>query len=98
MPEMMPDIGISIHALRVEGDCCPPMRVLQGLPYFYPRPPGGGRHPQNHPNHQHRAISIHALRVEGDYIKAGTWVQALISIHALRVEGDAKITPPLMRF
>ena len=33
---------ISIHALRVEGDC-PPMRALQGLPYFYPRPPGGGR-------------------------------------------------------
>ena len=33
---------ISIHALRVEGDCLP-MRVLQGLLYFYPRPPGGGR-------------------------------------------------------
>ena len=33
---------ISIHALRVEGDCLP-MQVLQGLLYFYPRPPGGGR-------------------------------------------------------
>ena len=57
--------GISIHALREEGDRRPPfLRVLRG--YFYPRPPRGGRRvplgelPLDHP------ISIHALREEGD--------------------------------
>ena len=33
---------ISIHALREEGDnCAPPPCLL--VPYFYPRPPRGGR-------------------------------------------------------
>ena len=35
--------AISIHALRVEGDCRYRLR-RSGVPYFYPRPPGGGRH------------------------------------------------------
>ena len=33
---------------------------------FYPRPPGGGRHPICTKNQMHHYISIHALRVEGD--------------------------------
>ena len=33
---------ISIHALREEGDQSRPIR-LSGCPYFYPRPPRGGR-------------------------------------------------------
>ena len=33
---------ISIHALRVEGDLSP-IRPFTMRPYFYPRPPGGGR-------------------------------------------------------
>ena len=33
---------ISIHALRVEGDFAPCM-PRKRRPYFYPRPPGGGR-------------------------------------------------------
>ena len=34
--------GISIHALREEGDHGAP-RLPHGLKYFYPRPPRGGR-------------------------------------------------------
>ena len=34
--------------------------------YFYPRPPGGGRHPFDNIKHTTVGISIHALRVEGD--------------------------------
>ena len=38
------DAVISIHALRVEGDCRL-IRTCSGrCVYFYPRPPGGGRH------------------------------------------------------
>ena len=35
--------GISIHALREEGDALPTSRVAR-RGYFYPRPPRGGRH------------------------------------------------------
>ena len=35
--------GISIHALRVEGDLVALMS-FDSIRYFYPRPPGGGRH------------------------------------------------------
>ena len=34
--------GISIHALRVEGDDLEDIE-RKDHPYFYPRPPGGGR-------------------------------------------------------
>ena len=58
-------VQISIHALRVEGD-------VDGGPnqrhnnYFYPRPPGGGRHKYLRRSVCPAGISIHALRVEGD--------------------------------
>ena len=58
-------LKISIHALRVEGDKlknCPPVTGV----YFYPRPPGGGRHVFFSQPAARRGISIHALRVEGD--------------------------------
>ena len=42
MPEMIPAIGISIHALRVEGDFTALVRCSL-FTNFYPRPPGGGR-------------------------------------------------------
>ena len=56
---------ISIHALREEGDASP-RAMAADVPYFYPRPPRGGR-----PLHHRRCrlpqgISIHALREEGD--------------------------------
>ena len=56
---------ISIHALRVEGDCGYRLRRAR-ISYFYPRPPGGGRLPVVTPDADSIRISIHALRVEGD--------------------------------
>ena len=79
--------GISIHALRVEGD------LSTGLPQkqksnFYPRPPGGGRRLDYQTSALKQAISIHALRVEGDIADNSIVTRGRISIHALRVEGD----------
>ena len=56
---------ISIHALRVEGDCAL-RRAADGVSDFYPRPPGGGRQGVTGRDCQGGPISIHALRVEGD--------------------------------
>ena len=56
---------ISIHALREEGDVrleAPPA----AHPYFYPRPPRGGRPDHHKDDSQPFRISIHALREEGD--------------------------------
>ena len=59
--------GISIHALREEGDRSWPEMLPAENCNFYPRPPRGGR-----PNRQKVSrdgvayISIHALREEGD--------------------------------
>ena len=58
-------IVISIHALRVEGDAYPGTKCVNKL-YFYPRPPGGGRHKYLTSATKTTSISIHALRVEGD--------------------------------
>ena len=55
---------ISIHALREEGD--PPTGGRgRCAPYFYPRPPRGGRH-ITCCSRSSSVISIHALREEGD--------------------------------
>ena len=58
--------GISIHALRGEGDNV--LWSFNRLPsYFNPRPPWGGRRLCMHPPKRHaQVISIHALRGEGD--------------------------------
>ena len=58
-------IRISIHALRVEGDC-KDIAVFERRRNFYPRPPGGGRLYAAYLYRRRREISIHALRVEGD--------------------------------
>ena len=58
-------MGISIHALREEGD----LRLLTIWPWlvdFYPRPPRGGRPVTNPAAFTGGRISIHALREEGD--------------------------------
>ena len=78
---------ISIHALRVEGDESG-LRCAGGFPYFYPRPPGGGR----------RRVEADDIAVDNFYPRppgGGRLVGGLtldprdqISIHALRVEGD----------
>ena len=42
--ELSVDVNISIHALREEGDGAG-LRKSSDTPYFYPRPPRGGRPP-----------------------------------------------------
>ena len=62
---MSKGIGISIHALREEGDAgaeTPP----PGQSNFYPRPPRGGRPLEGIAMDAATLISIHALREEGD--------------------------------
>ena len=56
---------ISIHALREEGDS-PHRRPRRPAPYFYPRPPRGGRLDAVGVGGLGQLISIHALREEGD--------------------------------
>ena len=57
--------GISIHALREEGDA--PASSLPSTPSnFYPRPPRGGRRFTFGGGDGTLCISIHALREEGD--------------------------------
>ena len=57
--------GISIHALREEGD--QELLVHTAVVFnFYPRPPRGGRLLDRTINGEQHVISIHALREEGD--------------------------------
>ena len=80
---------ISIHALRVEGDCVNTNADKVVFDHFYPRPPGGGRPVCIDRAPLRFGISIHALRVEGDHcIAHSLCTLCYISIHALRVEGD----------
>ena len=46
---------------------CPSAVSLQLLPYFYPRPPRGGRPAAATRPARDTSISIHALREEGDH-------------------------------
>ena len=78
---------ISIHALRVEGDRRPAPAALHS-PYFYPRPPGGGR--QNQKQKMEVKKYFYPRPPGGGRPGAvdlanEAWT---ISIHALRVEGD----------
>ena len=57
--------GISIHALRGEGDPYSPS-FINKHDNFNPRPPWGGRQNVIRINFYTRIISIHALRGEGD--------------------------------
>ena len=87
VPEGGP-LGISIHALREEGDFLRRNTKPQKQ-YFYPRPPRGGRRQNVIFYSCFQSISIHALREEGDfYFLAFLCTSIIISIHALREEGD----------
>ena len=83
-----PGDDISIHALRVEGD---PETARQGRPrnYFYPRPPGGGRHRAA----KSLPLSARFLSTPSGWratsSRHATIRTRTISIHALRVEGDS---------
>ena len=57
--------GISIHALRGEGDACRGY-YLRLYKNFNPRPPWGGRLYTAKDTLDYIRISIHALRGEGD--------------------------------
>ena len=79
---------ISIHALREEGDCIPPTAANDGVD-FYPRPPRGGRRPNN-------CLTMRSfLFLSTPSARRATGRDAepprreRISIHALREEGDA---------
>ena len=80
-------IGISIHALRGEGDQAYEKRQRHGR-YFNPRPPWGGRLHFHMVSDGVPEISIHALRGEGDRSRRDRKARRAISIHALRGEGD----------
>ena len=70
MPCELPSVGISIHALREEGDLtC--LHRSGAAHNFYPRPPRGGRRPCAHCSPLGGRISIHALREEGDEGRGG---------------------------
>ena len=58
-------IAISIHSLRVEGDCSALESVRCAL-HFNPLPPCGGKHTAVTSKCWTALISIHSLRVEGD--------------------------------
>ena len=80
---------ISIHALRVEGDNCDTVCVINSAVFL--STPSGWRATQLRTKlyNYRRTISIHALRVEGDYVYLNDYtLYVVISIHALRVEGD----------
>ena len=79
--------GISIHALREEGDESVRSFLDENI-NFYPRPPRGGRHGHHPAGIQPANISIHALREEGDLALLDPVLEHPISIHALREEGD----------
>ena len=57
--------GISIHALREEGDWSY-QSTAKSFANFYPRPPRGGRREYVEQFANTAGISIHALREEGD--------------------------------
>ena len=67
-------------------------------PYFYPRPPRGGRPSSAAARASAGRISIHALREEGDCAIAAVRPVPCISIHALREEGDSKNGEKHLRF
>ena len=91
--------GISIHALREEGDS--PNQVATILKInFYPRPPRGGRLQLAEPASPGVEISIHALREEGDS-NPPVWVELISGFlstpSARRATGSSAISAPQLR-
>ena len=78
---------ISIHSLRMEGDCRSPIAALRIL-HFNPLPPHGGRPVCMMLFTAKKRISIHSLRMEGDASSSDARSRCFISIHSLRMEGD----------
>ena len=86
-----PQGGISIHALREEGDVIRKYRILEES-NFYPRPPRGGRHAgaTTHPG----AADFYPRPPRGGRpLPTKIHPEVGISIHALREEGDMVASP-----
>ena len=87
IPMLLEKGGISIHALREEGDS---LTSTSGRfsAYFYPRPPRGGRlNCLTQPSFTLRFLSTPSAR-RATGVQRGQQQQGGISIHALREEGD----------
>ena len=81
------DVGISIHALREEGDLGIHPNVITN--WLFLSTPSARRATQlNTGKRAAIPISIHALREEGDPSTLAAAQCEEISIHALREEGD----------
>ena len=83
-------MGISIHALREEGDCLFLIHLLTGL-NFYPRPPRGGRHWDSAPVQRRGYFYPRPPRGGRRQATSRHLVPTAISIHALREEGDGRL-------
>ena len=79
--------GISIHALREEGDE-QMIRQLDQLLDFYPRPPRGGRRANGARGGRPRKFLSTPSARRATFHGAGPHGRGDISIHALREEGD----------
>ena len=83
--------GISIHALREEGDR--KQRESHKHKEVFLSTPSARRATVSQAlNFAASVISIHALREEGDAYRRCSWLPAAISIHALREEGDGSLS------
>ena len=91
-------MGISIHALREEGDSLPLYAFLRRFKFLStPSVRRATEHIQKCKSVG--IISIHALREEGDIgYRFNSCQKRRISIHALREEGDSKNGELLRRF
>ena len=92
----VPQPGISIHALREEGDTRARGSTTT-LINFYPRPPRGGRRRKLPSRMPTRYFYPRPPRGGRRRTAVGYRLKGIISIHALREEGDAptlKVTSP----
>ena len=80
--------GISIHALRGEGDNLRYSSAISAKTISIHALRGEGDDALDLNVRRAADISIHALRGEGDDVLVPILVKAAISIHALRGEGD----------
>ena len=81
------ELGISIHALREEGDLKTNTETKE-VTVFLSTPSARRATISDHQRRRHTSISIHALREEGDNQQSASYYSKSISIHALREEGD----------
>ena len=88
---------ISIHALREEGDPSSTL-LLWRVPYFYPRPPRGGRLWAWQPKKAASLFLSTPSARRATSTAQSSKLRLHISIHALREEGDSKNGEKHLRF